>query len=110
ADSIDVVYEKKKEGNKIIHEWKSADIKKTVFDNGAPSHLHHLPHIVYYIKNYTHSGKKENILESVEDLHAYYSKLVKNINQEPYEPLRKITDSLVANLSSEEEKIKTVYY
>jgi phosphatidylglycerophosphatase A len=110
ADSINIVYSKKQEGVKTIHEWKSNDIKKVERDEDAPNHLYYTPHIVYYIKSYTVNGKKEKILESVEDLHAYYSKLIRNINTENYEPLIKVTDSLTSILQTNEEKIKAIYY
>jgi transglutaminase-like putative cysteine protease len=110
ADSVDIQYSVTKLGNKTIHEWKSSDIKKMESESDGPGHLYYTPHIVYFIKSYTANGKKEKILESLDDLHSYYSKLVKPINQTDYEPLKKISDSLTANLKTDELKIKSIFY
>jgi hypothetical protein len=109
-DSVKVAFETRKEKGKTIYEWKCNNVNAMESESGAPGHLYYMPHIVYYIKNYTIDGKKEKVLESVEDLHAYYSKLIKDVNTETYQPLKKLVDSLTANLTEDEQKVKAIYY
>ncbi len=110
GDSVNVTYETRKEKNKTIYEWKCSNVKQMESESGGPGRLYYMPHIVYYIKNYTANGKKEKVMESVEDLHGYYSKLVKGVNDETYEPLKKLVDSLTASAKTEEQKVKAIYY
>lgn len=110
GDSVDIQYETRKEKNKVIHEWRSKDIGKDIDDAGGPDHLYYTPHIVYYIKSYTANGKTEKVLGSLDELHSYYSSLIKDVNQVDYNPLKRLTDSLIVDASTEQERIKAVYY
>ncbi|HRG87777.1 MAG TPA: transglutaminase-like domain-containing protein [Chitinophagales bacterium] len=110
GDSVNISYETKIEKGKAIHTWHTADIKPLESEAGSPGHLYYSPHIVYYIKSYNANGKKQKVIESVDDLHGYYSNLIKDVNKDTYTPLKKLADSLTTNLKTEEEKIKTVFY
>lgn len=110
GDSVNVIYEVHKEKNKIIHEWKCSDIKKFESEGSNPGWLYYVPHIVYYIKSYTVNDKREKVIGSVDDLHVYYSKLIKGINDKTSESLKRLTDSLTANVSTDEQKVKAIYY
>ncbi len=110
GDSLNLVYEEHKEKNKTVHTWTTHDVKKAESEGSGPGRLYYEPHIVYYIKSYTVNGKKQKVLENVEDLHNYYSKLVKGVNDADYEPLRKLVDSLTVNTTTDEQKIKAIFY
>ncbi|HLP18659.1 MAG TPA: transglutaminase domain-containing protein [Chitinophagales bacterium] len=110
GDSVKIDYETHIEKGKAIHTWKTANLKPMENEGGSPGHLYYTPHVVYYIKSYMANGKREKVLESVDDLHGYYTRLIKGINTETYTPLKKLVDSLTTNAKTEEQKIKKVYY
>jgi transglutaminase-like putative cysteine protease len=110
GDSVDVVYEKRLEKGKTIHEWRAKDVRQAEDEEGAPGHLYYTPHIVYYIKSYMADGKREKVLGTVDELHNYYSRLVQGINVADYTPLKNLTDSLTRNATGDEDKVKAIYY
>lgn len=110
ADSVNISYETRTEKGKVIHEWKTKNIKKIDDEGGGPGHLYYTPHIVYFIKSYTANGQKQKILGSVDDLHNYYSKLVMGINKDTYQPLKKVVDSLTVGAKGDSDKIKSIFY
>jgi hypothetical protein len=110
SDSVNISFEKKIEKGKAIYTWHANDIKELDNENGSPGYLYYSPHIVYYIKSYTVDGKKQRLTESVDDLHSYYSKLIKDVNKETYAPLKKLVDSLTTGLTTDEQKTKTIFY
>jgi hypothetical protein len=110
GDSMNVAFEKHIEKNKAVYTWKATNLKKLESEGSGPGVLYYAPHIIYYIKSYTENGKKKKVLESVDDLHTYYSNLVKDVNKDTYEPLKKLVDSLTVNAKTEEQKIKAVFY
>ena len=110
GEDVNIQYSTRKEKNRIIHEWKATDIKRDIDDAGGPNRLYYTPHIVYYIKSYTANGKTEKVLGSLDELHSYYTSLVKDVNQTAYAPLKNVTDSLTAGLTNETDKVKAVFY
>lgn len=110
GDSMDWAFEEKKEKDKTIYTWRVKNLKQAITEGSGPGYLYYAPHITYYIKNYTDNGKKQKIIESVDDLHAYYSGLVKGVNDEKYAPLKKQVDSLIKDVSTDEQKVKNIFY
>jgi len=79
-------------------------------EDDAPAASFSWPHLVIVPKSYTNkSGKKINLFGSVDDLYAWYSYLIsKTTNDKSY--LKGQVDKLTTGKTSDEEKIKAIYY
>jgi transglutaminase-like putative cysteine protease len=67
------------------------------------------PHILVLVKSVTIGDKKVNILSSVKDLYGWYGSLVAQLKPQP-EIFRKTVDDLLKDKTSDEEKVKAIFY
>jgi hypothetical protein len=67
------------------------------------------PHILVLVKSATFAGKKVNQLSSADDLYAWYRNLILALKPKP-ELLKPMVDQLIAGKTSDEEKVKAIYY
>lgn len=95
---------------KIIYTWTLKDVKAFKFESNGPGVLHSAPHIDIYIKDYTVNDKKTVILDDVTLLHKYYQGFVNNLNKKECLDLKKITQEITEGKTTEEEKIKSIFY
>jgi hypothetical protein len=110
GSKADIAFTTRKESGKTIYSWKAKNVEKYESEDNAPDELYYAPHIIYYIKNYKLNGEKKRVLESLDDLHAYYNKLIENLNTDTKSEIKTFVDSLVKDLSADEAKIKAIYY
>ncbi len=76
----------------------------------APSRAYSEPHVIVYIANYKNSqGIEVPFLANVNDLYAWYSSLVKNVNASTAANIQQLSDSLTAGIFSEKEKTRQIY-
>lgn len=108
-DSVKVTFAKEQKLTENIYTWKFQDLATTNFNTDF-SPIHYIPQIAIYIKSYTTNGEKNTVLNDVKDLYLWYQSLIANINQTEQKKLEEITLSLVKNLTTEEDKIKAIYY
>lgn len=101
------VEEKKK---KKIYTWSRIKGKPIKFENNQPGYLHLAPHIVVYLKSYKVDDKVIPVLGTVDLLYNYYRNFTKSLNKNENEPLKNISLELTQNLTSDEEKIKAIFY
>ena len=73
------------------------------------SRLHTYPHILVLTKQYRLNNTPQRVLTSTDDLYAWYARLVGQVNNDPT-PLEPIVSSLVNGATTNEEKIKKIYY
>ena len=104
-----IKFSEKKEGKITTYIWKAENLDKTEYEANAPSPAYYAPHLVVYINEVNEKGKKVSVLGNVESLYNWYSSLVKDVNKEEDKQLKKITDKLVANAKTDEEKIKNIF-
>ena len=104
-----IVFEKTKEGNLDVYTWKVADMPAFEEENRAPNFTYFLPHIVYYIKNYTKDNKKEALFPDVEHLYKWYYSLVKDINKLDQTALKTKTAELIKDKTNPKDKAKAIY-
>lgn len=71
--------------------------------------LHHYPHIIVVSRDFSTAAGKVTVLSSVDDLYAWYSELVNQVNVDP-ESFSAEVAQLIAPASTDEEKIKNIYY
>ncbi|MES2545291.1 MAG: DUF3857 and transglutaminase domain-containing protein [Bacteroidota bacterium] len=95
---------------KWIYKWTLKDIKPVKYEGNSPGFLYHIPHINVYIKDYTIDDKKTEVLDDVNKLFNYYKGFVKNLNKTEDSNLKAITLELTKNLTTDEEKVKRIFY
>ncbi|MFY8187913.1 MAG: DUF3857 domain-containing protein [Flavobacterium sp.] len=105
-----IKFNKEVQKNKIKYSWTLDDIKPLKYESNNPGFLHAAPHVVLYIKNYTIKDEKTELLGNVDLLFEYYKGFVKDLNQGEDASLKSKTLELTANLKTDEEKIKAIYY
>jgi transglutaminase-like putative cysteine protease len=95
-------------GNKV-YTWTYKNAARAQFEKNAPQRSYYHPHIAVYIKSYQVDGRRIKVLGSVADLYQWYQELIKNINNSEGAKLKKIALEITHGISSEEEKVKTIY-
>ncbi|WP_281336798.1 DUF3857 domain-containing protein [Flavobacterium eburneipallidum] len=104
-----IVFTKTKEGNLDIYTWEAKDIPEFEGEEDMPSSLHFMPHIIYYIKSYEISGKKEELLGTPEKLYQWYYSITRDINKTDQTVLKNKTLELIKDKNSDLEKAKAIY-
>lgn len=93
-----------------VYTWEAKDLPEFEPQDGMPSALHFLPHIIYYIKSYQIDGKKEELLGTPEQLYKWYFSVVKDINQKPQTDIEAKTKELIKDKKTDLEKAKAIFH
>lgn len=105
-----IEFSKSEKKGKWIYKWTLKNIKPLKFESFSPGFLHIVPHIDIYIKDYTVDNTKIEVLENVDKLFKYYQNFVKDLNKDEDKELKEITEEVIANAKTEEEKVKNIFY
>ncbi|AOZ98433.1 hypothetical protein BIW12_02730 [Flavobacterium commune] len=105
-----IVFSKSEKKGKWIYKWTLSDIKPLKYENNAPGYLYVVPHINFYIKNYTVDNQTNNILDNIDNLYNYYKGFIKDLNKEEDSLLKNLTLEITQNKKNDEEKIKAIFY
>ena len=105
-----IQFKKTEVKGKIVYTWTLKDVKAFKFESNSPGVLHSAPHIDIYIKDYTINDKKTVVLDDVTLLHKYYQGFVNNLNKKECIDLKKITEDITKDKTTDEEKIKSIFY
>ncbi len=105
-----IEFSKTEKKGKWVYKWTMRDVKPVKFEGNSPGYLYIIPHINIYIKDYTINNEKVEVLDDVTKLFAYYKGFTKNLNQTEDPKLKAITHTITANLPTEEDKIKSIFY
>lgn len=92
-----------------VHTYTIQNLKAYPSDKNLPGSLHFLPHILMITKSYEVNGKKTTVLASADDLYKWYASLTALI-KEDYTALKPVVAELTKGLTSNDEKIKAIYY
>ncbi|MBS4041678.1 MAG: transglutaminase family protein [Flavobacteriales bacterium] len=109
-DEKKVQFEKIEEKNKIIYRWIYRDILPIKYESNHPGILHFIPHVIIYIESVQKNKESIPYLGNVNLLSNYYNSFVKELNQDTCEDLKEKTLQIIEGLTSEEEKVKAIYY
>ncbi len=97
--------------NRKVFTWQYQNSAKLDQIEDVYSIRYYIPHIIYNIKSYMNNGKQQNVLANLDDLHAYYYKFISANNQSNNDQaLKMIADSIITGATTDEEKIKKIYY
>lgn len=105
-----ISYSKIERKGKWVHTWSSSDIKPAKYEENAPGYLYIVPHVDFYIKEYTANGKTTPVLGDIQELFNYYSSFVKNLNKKEDADLKELTLEITKDKKTDEEKIKSIFY
>jgi transglutaminase-like putative cysteine protease len=105
-----IEFSKTEKKGKWIYKWTYKKTNPLKYEENSPGFLHQITHIDVYIKDYTINEEKIEVLDDVDKLFNYYKGFVKNLNQKSAPELKQLTEELTANLQTDEEKIKSIFY
>ncbi|WP_165501791.1 transglutaminase domain-containing protein [Pedobacter frigiditerrae] len=109
-DTADILVTIDKGKRNTIYSFK---YKNCTADRGyanAPGYAWYSPHVVFYIDSYKDSqGKMNSYLANADDLYNLNYSYIKGINSNVSSQVKRITDSLIIDLKSPEEKARKIY-
>ena len=105
-----IEFNKSEDNDNFTYQWTLLDSKPIKYESNAPGILHSIPHIIFYIEDYSIGNSKVELLGNIEKMYRYYSGFVKNLNTIEDEPLKKLSLSITENKKTEEEKLKAIFY
>jgi transglutaminase-like putative cysteine protease len=105
-----IAYSKTEKKGKWIHKWTLSNIKPVKFEEDSPGYLYQIPHVDFYVKEYTINNKTTPVLGDIPELFNYYKDFVKTLNEKEDPNLKALTLELVKNKNTEEEKVKSIFY
>jgi hypothetical protein len=105
-----ITYSKTEKKGKWIHKWASSNIKPAKFEDSAPGYLYIVPHVDFYIKEYTINNKTTPVLGDINELYNYYKSFVKDLNKKEDPDLKALTLDITKEKNTEEEKVKSIFY
>ena len=94
-------------GKLITYTFKEIEPRSEESMTPGPSFLY--PHVLYIAKSYVQSNQKKELFQSVENLFGWYNGLVSKVAVDPSVFKPKVQE-LITNASTDEEKIKNIYY
>lgn len=108
-DTTGISFSKTKKGKLVTYQWSSSSAKSYIEDNASPSMRYFTPHIIIDIAGYTYKDEYISLIGSLKDLYAWdYSKMSK-VNNVSSPEIKKLSDSLTANQSTEREKVNLIF-
>lgn len=105
-----ISFSKTERRGKWIYTWTLKQSDPFRYEDSSPGYLYSVPHIIFFIENYTVKNEKIPVLGTVDLLYKYYKNFTQNLNTTEDEGLKKTTVKLVEGLNSPDEKIKAIYY
>lgn len=105
-----ISFSKTEKKGKWVYKWALTNIKAAKFEEGSPGYLYDVPHIDFYVKEFTANNKTTPVLGDVAELFNYYRGFVKNLNKTEDPDLKAFTLELTKNSKTDEEKVKTIFY
>jgi len=105
-----ISFSKTEKKGKWVYKWVLADVKPAKYEENSPGYLYQVPHIDFYIKEYTVNNKTTPVLGDVSGLFNYYKKFVQNLNKTEDSDLKALALEITKDKISEEEKVKSIFY
>lgn len=93
----------------ITYSCESALLMKQ--EENAPNIRYYAPQILAQIAYYNYKGQKINVGANLKDLHTNYAPNVAEVeNEKPSPEITRIADSITRNLSTNLDKVRSIYY
>lgn len=97
-----------KKGN-TIHTFIARDLPGFDNEEDAPGNSHIYPHLLILAKSFLRKKETNDLFRNTQDLYNWYHSLVDQMNDAPAVLQEKVS-SLTTNASTDEEKIRAIYY
>lgn len=102
-------FSEEKRKKETVYRWTAKDMKGLEDYQDAPSRRYFDPHIIVYVASYEGANGKQNYLNSLNDLYQWNTSFTRELNNSPDVSLKKIVDSITANVTIPLEKAKRIY-
>lgn len=106
----DIEYSEKTEGKYIIYTWKKNNLKKIDFQKNNINYRYYCAAIGVRICSMNINDSSKVYLTSTKDLYDWYHSLTDEVSNKNYSNVKKVTDSITRNITSDLDKIKKIYY
>lgn len=110
VDNLKIITSEKYTKTDKILTWSIDTILPIKHESNAPSYRDLIAYYLISIKDYSKNDVSIPLVGTVDNLYNWYLHLVKNLNKTPSHHIQHITDSLVQNCKTDEEKLKKIYY
>lgn len=91
------------------YQYHYKDIPAVFNEESSPGRSYLYPHILVLAKSYDYNGKKSNLFKTTADLYGWYKSLVDQMKDDT-EQLKSKVNELTTKTTSDEEKIKNIFY
>jgi transglutaminase-like putative cysteine protease len=98
-----------KDRDNNIYEYVVSNLPAMGEESALKGTSHVYPHVLVLTKSYTSGKDKITLLNSTEDLYKWYTGLVQNVEGNT-DAIKTLVNQLIANKTTNEEKIKAIYY
>jgi transglutaminase-like putative cysteine protease len=89
--------------------WKVENQDAYESSYGAPNLRYYTPHIVAYIGEIRLKDTTVTVLPNLDGLYNWYYSLIKDVNLKEDSILKSITDNLIENINSKDEKARIIF-
>ncbi|MFT4804054.1 MAG: hypothetical protein ACJAZK_000406 [Psychroserpens sp.] len=96
-------------GNAKIHTYTLKNVSAMYDDSNAPGPSYIYPHVLILAKTFKNGEETVNLFDSTQDLYNWYKSLVNSLDNDNTDITSKVIE-LTENASSDNEKIKNIYY
>ncbi|MFY8037799.1 MAG: transglutaminase-like domain-containing protein [Cyclobacteriaceae bacterium] len=108
--SKQIKFSKTEKGKNVQYEWTAENLTALKGEDNSPPVSYYTPHIVCYIKSYTHNGVKHEVLKDISSLSKWYYSHVSKVNANHSEQLQAQVEQLKAKSKTEQELVKNIFY
>ncbi len=96
-------------GKKKTLAFTASNIKNHEYFGDGTSFPYYALHVIVYVANYQNNGQTIPVFSSVNELYKWNVNFLDNINTQPNENLKKITDSICQYKKTDGEKAQAIY-
>ncbi len=105
-----IAFSKTEKKGKWVYKWSLKNIKPLESEPNSQGYLYIIPHINFYVKDYTVDNKKIEVLDDIDKLFKYYKGFITNLNTKEDTNLKALTEKITANQTNDVDKIKQIFY
>lgn len=109
TDGHPIKFETTTKRGKTTYSWKIEDQDAFESVGNAPNIKYYAPHLVLYIGDMRLEDTTVTVLPDLDALFNWYNSLVEGVNQEPDSTLQNITNKLIENIESKDERARVIF-
>ena len=105
-----IQFTKSEKRGKWVYQWTLKNSIPLKNEENNPGYLHAIPHILFYVSDYTVNNDKIDVLGDLPKIIKYYQAFIKDLNKKEDLELKQKALEITANLTTDDEKIKSLLY